>query len=174
MDRFSWLRLLWNVNRRRKEPRMLIIETSGLLYWDRNGLRGLWLCKLDDDDDDDHDDGDDRQHVKLKKASPRRNECSLFRSYNCLHNTRTVHNKCAASDVCQFQRSNADCWHHLLLVTCEINLRPYGLYIRHSLSNQWTRRMRRTCINNNSGKFNLLSADVTEQVPIIKLTQRDK
>lgn len=34
--------------------------------------------------------------------------------------------------------------------------------------------MRHTCINNNSGKFNLLSAGVTAQVPIIKLTQRHK
>ena len=44
-------------------------------------LRVLSLCKLDDDDNDDD---DDRQHVKLKKASPRRNECSLCRSYNRL------------------------------------------------------------------------------------------
>jgi hypothetical protein len=36
------------------------------------------------DDDDDNNDND-RQHVILKRASPRRNECSLCRSYNCLH-----------------------------------------------------------------------------------------
>jgi hypothetical protein len=62
---------------------MPILETSVLLYWDRNGLRSLSLCKLDDDVDDDHD--DDRQHVKLKKASPRSNECTLYRYYNRLH-----------------------------------------------------------------------------------------
>jgi hypothetical protein len=53
-------------------------------------LRGLRLCKLDGDydydDEEEEDDDDDRQHVKLKKASPRRNECSLCLSYNRLRN----------------------------------------------------------------------------------------
>ena len=49
-------RLLWNINGRRKEPRMPIKKTSGLLYWEWNGSQGPGPCKHDDDDGDTKDD----------------------------------------------------------------------------------------------------------------------
>jgi hypothetical protein len=84
-------------------------------------LQCLRLCKLyddgDDDDDDDDGDDDDRQHVKLKKASPRRNECSLCRAYNCLRNktkelsiTNVQHQMSVNSNEAARRAGTIYCW----------------------------------------------------------------